>query len=311
LGHKGYQHILVTFVDYDAVLAARKQQEHDRVTDDEIMRLLSGWDLFLGRRITSEQVRSWLSQFRDESSRRIMFRLLQGVRFYSGDRIRQKLREAHGTVGRSVVWQRKERQPKRRDLIVSALGGLAHSGAEYARRYADENMVYPDNVVDLASLHSTVAKRPESQAVVFIDDFIGTGQSLVEELDGAAEILKSISGTSIRRIFLLTVVGFVDGQKLIEEKLSSLSLGLTIHICDPLDDRDKLFSDNSSVFPEPNVRLRAKDLAYEYGVTLLPDAPLGYGDTQAAVVFESKIPNNCPPILWKSGKSWVPLFPRT
>ena len=123
-----------------------------------IAQLIGRWDLFLGRRITTEQVRAWLTQFKDESARRLMFTLLNGIRFYSGDRILgQKLREAHGIVGRSVVWQRKERQPKRRDLIVSALGGLAHSSAEYARRYADENMIYPDNVVDLPDLASTIA----------------------------------------------------------------------------------------------------------------------------------------------------------
>jgi hypothetical protein len=308
---KGYQHILVTFVDYDAVLAFRKQQEQDRVSDAEIATVVGSWDLYLGRRIGPEQVRSWLAQFRDEAARRLMFTMLSSLRFYSGDKIRQKLREAHGIVGRSVVWQRKERQPKRRDLIVSALSGLAHSGAEYARRYADENMIYPDNVVDLSSLEQTLVKRPEAQAIVFIDDFIGTGQCLTEALQGASAILKSVVATGIPKLFLLTVVGFTEGQVNIERKLSDLGVPVTVHICDPLGDADKLFSDVSRVFPEDTTRLRAKDIAYEYGVALVPDAALGYGDTQAAIVFENKIPNNCPPILWKSTKTWTALFPRT
>ena len=106
-------------------------------------------------------------------------------------------------------------------------------------------------------------------------------------------------------------MGFAEGQALIEEKLVSLGISVTVHICDPLDEHDKAFSEASRSFPEQTSRLRAKDVAYEYGVRLLPDAPLGYGDTQAIVVFENKIPNNCPPILWKTTKSWTPLFART
>jgi hypothetical protein len=39
-------------------------------------------------------------------------------------------------------------------------------------------------------------------------------------------------------------------------------------------------------------------------------SPLGFGDCQALVVFETGCPNNSVPILWKQTGEWQPLFPR-
>jgi hypothetical protein len=77
------------------------------------------------------------------------------------------------------------------------------------------------------------------------------------------------------------------------------------------DRRRRSFGEHAKIFPLMEDRVRAKDLVYEYGIQLEPDAPFGYGDTQACVVFENKIPNNCPPVLWKQKGNWKPLFRRT
>ncbi len=311
LVEKGYQEIITTLLDRDALLQLKKQEEADRVKEEEIAALVHTWDLYLGQRITPEYVRAWLNQFQGAENQRLAFKILCGIRFYSADKIRQKLREAHGIVTRQIVWERKARQPKRRDLIVSALGGLAHSGAEYARRYADENQIYPENVVGLDELSDLVNKRAdELKGIVFVDDFIGTGETLAKTFETLSPSTVSVLRTEGVLVWLLVVTGFRKGVLRVEESIAAQDLPVSIHICDPLDEGDMLFSDKSKVFSDPMERARAKDMAYECGVAVLPDAPFGYGDCQAAVVFESKIPNNCLPILWRATKTWKPLFKR-
>jgi len=37
---------------------------------------------------------------------------------------------------------------------------------------------------------------------------------------------------------------------------------------------------------------------------------LGYGNSQATVVFEQSCPDNTLPILWAKSRDWKPLFER-
>ncbi|MFX0203649.1 MAG: ATP-binding protein, partial [Candidatus Hodarchaeota archaeon] len=111
-------------------------------------------------------------------------------------------------------------------------------------------------------------------------------------------------------VVLIAVVGFQEAQAKIERKLHELDLPIKVHICDPLDDSAKCFSDNSIIFPDPNERIKAKEICYKHGIKLVRNAPLGYGDCQASIVFANTCPNNSLPILWKESKDWIPIFER-
>lgn len=309
---RGYQDIVTALLDKDALIQFKNQEEINRVKEEEIAKLISTWDSFLGQRVGVESVRVWLNQFKGTENQRSAFKILQALRFYSADLIRQKMREVHGIVTRQIVWQRKARQPKRRDLVVSAIGGLAHSGAEYARRYADENQIYPDNVVALEQIPELL-QGPDSEikGVILVDDFIGTGDTLSGEIAKFPATVRDALEQTSTPVFLLVVVGYTKGIKVVEDAISRAALNISLHVCDIIPSDESMFGNRAKTFSTDDERLRAKDMAYEYGVGLVPKAPLGYGDTQAAIVFENKIPNNCPPILWQETSTWKPLFRRT
>lgn len=311
LVEKGYQEIVSSFVDGSALLNFRLQEERERVKDEELTALCSAWGLYLGQEITTELLRVWLNQFKGNGTQRLMFKVLQAVRFYSAIKIREKMREAHDIVKPQVPWVRKPKQPKRRDIIVAALGGVAHSGAEYARRYADENQIYPDNVIAIEELPQLVDKREEPKGIVIIDDFIGTGQTTVGMLRNLTPQVRELLGRESLSTFLIAVTGFTAALQTVEAELHSLGLNIETHLLDPLHGSRMLFSDTSTAFADQSEKLKAKDYAYEYGVKIEPDHPLGYANCEAAVVFENKIPNNCLPILWSRSKGWRPIFPRT
>ena len=191
---QGYFQILTTFIDQEAMQRARENDELLRIKENELLAVVESWDVYAGRRISEEQVLAWLKQFTTLEERSLMFRVLKAVRFYSTDQIRSKLREAHGIVARGTTWYRKQYEiAKRRDIVVSYLGGVGHSGAEYARRYGDENAIFPDNVVPLESVGDILKKRGDLKGVVLVDDFLGSGETVATQLAANADQLNAIS----------------------------------------------------------------------------------------------------------------------
>src|SRR2546427_8124404 len=133
---------------------------------------------------------------------------------------------------------------------------------------------------------------------------MGTGKAASEYF----RRLVTDHGTSIRSSkltpFFVAVCGFESAQMLLDTVLEELNLIVRVHICDILTESDRCFSEKSPVFHDPGLRERARHIASLYGARLEKDAPLGYGDCQAAVVFENNCPNNSLPVLWSESKIW-------
>jgi len=311
LRERGVNEIITTFTDLDSVLLHRKEEEDVYVRAEEIVRLVKTWDLYQGKRITEENVRAWLSQFADNISQRLMFRILQKLKFYSADNIRAKMKDAQGIVVRGLIRKYEEGKRKRSDVLVSYLeGNPGKSGSSYAKLYADENEIYYENVVDRANILKAISEKKDIQALVFIDDFIGTGNSACEYFK---ELMSEFGGNIPReglKIFFIAISGFQSSKANIEKTLEELKLDVRIYICDPLDDAAKIFSDKSKVFSIISDVERAESIARKHGETLVKQQPLGYGNCQAAIVFSDSCPNNSLPILWSSSKDWLPLFRR-
>jgi len=322
LVEKGFREIITDMIDYDELVRQKEEEEKARVTSEEITALVKNWGPYKGRTITEDQVREWLNQFGDNKKQRLMFKILQGLRFYTNSNIRAKMREAHNIVKRGLVWRIEGR--KRNDIFVSYLDRPGKHGPTLAKIYADENGIYYENVIEKSKIGSVLkekAKELPAFALVFVDDFIGTGNSACdyfkELVSEHGEVLKKllkepgeIPGTTKLQIFFIAICGFQEAQDKIEKALNELELPVEIHICDPLSEEDKVFSEKSKIFPDESERNEAKEIAYEYGIMLVKRAPLGYGDCQVAIVFEHNCPNNSLPILWAESKNFKPLFKR-
>ena len=288
LKERGVREIITTFSDLDAILIRKKQEEEAYIRSEEIVGLVGRWGVYKGRTITEDQVRAWLSQFGDNSNQRLMFRILHNLTFYTADNIRSKMRESHGIVGRGLIW-RIEKQRKRPDIIVSYLDSPGKSGGGYyAKLYADENEIYYGNVIERGKLADELVKRKDLQALVFVDDFIGTGDSASEYFRHLTEECGEVLRNSGLRVFFVAICGFQASQAKIENVLTECSLPISVHICDPLDKSAKCFGDSSKIFPDAVERERARNIAYQHGIQLVKKAPL------AKVYYEgrSKIAND-------------------
>ena len=150
------------------------------------------------------------------------------------------------------------------------------------------------------------------KALVFIDDFVGTGDTVSGYLKELNTTHSEIINQKEIQVFFVAVIAFKRGWQQIEKVADSLKFKINAKYCELIDEEACCFSEKSAIFTNQNEREKAKELAWYYGHKLEKNCPLGYGDLELAFVFERSCPNNSLPILWSESVNpkWVPLFKR-
>ena len=275
------------------------QKNEAYVTDKKISQLTEKWGDYGGKEI---KVRPWLNQFEDNNQQRLMFKLLENLEFYNEILFRRKLRVINEYVLSSI----KEKSSS--NILVSCFDPLPKAGPSITRLYKIENGIDGKNVCELRDIPSILMKQNQIKAVVFVDDLIGSGQTMVKNIDKMNEICGEVfENNNALNVFITTVCGLESGIDLARRSLESLHYTVTPYVP---DDLTKCFSDSSSIFASESERHEAKKIAGKYGVKLLPDQPLGFNDGQLLLTFPHNCPNNSLPILWSNKNEWLPLFER-
>jgi hypothetical protein len=212
--------------------------------------------------------------------------------------------------GGDVIHRRVEGKLKRSEVLVSYLDGPAKSGALFARLFAEEAKIYVDNIVEKGQLAEAIADRKGVQALVFVDDFVGTGKSAATHLRELDEAIGEAVIEKKLKVVFAAVVAYMDGWKHLESLANELTMSVDMHAIEVIDERSRVFDEGSNSFRDDKERQLAEHLARRFGMNLQPRCPMGFGDLQLAVVFERGCPNNSLPVLWSAARSWVPLFPR-
>lgn len=237
----------------------------------------------------------WLENFRPDH-RELALQLLRGVRFFNVSDIKHWCQTLHGYLPPEV------RKPGNETRYLG-LGLPAESGSLVSYYYRSANgiptnqFLEPSEAVDGGFL---LGQRVD--AVVFLDDFIGSGHQAIQFWQDLSASLGAAADSL--RFFYSAFIGYREGQRLIEEKTK-----LTVNLVRELDERDKAFGIGSSLVVE-YARDAAKDIFRQYGQRLFPNHPLGYGDGQGLIVFDHNTPNNSLPVLWSEADGWIPLFKR-
>jgi hypothetical protein len=283
----------------------------------DVAPVVERWGSFLGDVISPERALSWLRQF-DGEDQWLMLPILSGLNYFDEAWARERSRVAHRSI-RAGTQQQFERargtEPLRSQaFVVSYFGGDGKSGALLARYYAEENRIHRGrNVFGADRLPSRMPNLSDIQKVIFVDDFVGTGSAL----EAALEEFERESGDWLRQLdtetHLVVLVGFERGVARVARALERLNLPMKLQVSRELSDqRDRVFSPRSRFFDSGEQREAALRVAEAVGRRLEPRAPLGFGDLQAAVVFDWACPNNTLPMLRKrKGDEWIPLFERS
>ena len=309
LRESGPKELLPRLGDRIATLE-RRREEAAYIRDEEISLLVDVWKVFKGRRIAVEDVRRWLSQFDSNVDRRLMFKLLTKLKFFSEDQIRQRLATLQQMIGRDVALRYEGKVPRLRDIIVSYLDGPGKSGFQYAKLYGEENKIYYENIQEPGRAVKNARTDTGVKALVFIDDFLGTGRSAINSLLNMRDALVEAQKTKDLAVFFGVVSGLQHSADFVEQELNLKRVRISVRIAEPLADADRAFSSQNGIFRDADECEKAKRIASDYGARLEPKHPLGYGDCECLVVFERSCPNNTLPIIWDSSTEWIPLFKR-
>jgi hypothetical protein len=156
-----------------------------------------------------------------------------------------------------------------------------------------------------------LSELSENGKIVMVDDFSGTGGSILEYY----EIIKP--KLPEKHIPIALTVAFMEKA---EDALSKSNIQIKGNKKRPA------FSERGSVFGYYPKMKAIRDFCFKYGNDLYPlenynnnnskQHPLGFLNTQALIGFEHSIPNNSLSIIWadckkkSNGESWSPLFPR-
>ncbi len=325
LVERGHRELALSLQEQDVLRALHAADAAAYVKSGEIVEVVQRWGTYQGQSIGEERVRGWLEQFDGRKNQRLMFQLLKSIKFYSSAVVREKVREAQAIVFRDLASvqangpQRKkgglERTgpSKRNDIVVSYLDQPAKSGAAYAKLFADENGIFADKVWTPTMVREYLengALDLAIKAIVFVDDFIGTGRTVVENLEKLLPPLPERCSTKDLKLFVVVVCGCTEGLQECQRCVEQHGWPIVIHACDTLDDADRCFGAKSSVFESETDRLVARELAQREGAKLENRHPLGYGGGERLVVFSDTCPNNTLPILSKVKGKWSALFPR-
>ncbi len=301
------------FLDEESIEIFREKEEELYVTDSEITNIVDDWGLYRGSKITPQHVRAWLNQFASNTESRLMFQLLQELRFYNESKIREKLSVIHTSVKRGIVEIVSRSKRVRKDFILSSFGAISKSSTSYARMYASENKITVNNIVSFHKIGKILEKRNDVQGIVFIDDIIGSGNTVIEHLEEIDCNYGDILADNNVKIVVAAICGLASNIAKIEKRGNRYKYQLEVMVPDLLTKEDQSFSDKSIIFKDEYERKEAEKISFKYGVQLYRKHPLGYDNCQLLVVFHDNCPDNSLPILWISGNSvlgWKPLFKR-
>jgi hypothetical protein len=129
-------------------LQKREREAEAYVSSEEIVGLVGQWAAYGPRKITEDRVRAWLGQVSSVIEQRLLYKLLQNLRFISYEQAQERFKTVHSLIRQQLpVRVQRKRIQRRSDIYVSYVDGAGKSGAECARMYANVNDVVLNNVI--------------------------------------------------------------------------------------------------------------------------------------------------------------------
>lgn len=252
--------------------------------------------------ITPYDVIRWLFNFEDEDVE-LAVQLLEHVIFLRDDDVKGQLYEQISKL------------PKDKTKHIVPLGKPGKSGAAISywihglmKRNELREMAFYSSIEDFISYRNSQEWKTQKDIVVYVDDFIGRGGSVVTALSLEEKIVRPevLSDASSGRLYVIAAIVMDNGYSKITHDISGAIILGDLH-CKGFDPHKKVFG---SYFKTKAVR----EMCYKYGKQLYKDWPLGFENTQSLVLMQHSSPNNTIPVLWSDnqyqGRNWNPLVPR-
>jgi len=137
--------------------------------------------------------------------------------------------------------------------------------------------------------------------IIFIDDFIGSGDTFCNDYKTTNFNHKWISANNLN-VYLLCAIIMEDGKRKIENKFSEVKIFA--------ETKYKIFDKIKSPFQSFGNLKDLENISSKYGKMLSLYAPLGFSNSQSFLAFSHGTPDNTLPIIWVQDRNWEPIYPR-
>ena len=279
--------------------------------------------VYQGKSLAEDRVRTWLDQFGRGENQNLALRLLERLKskgYYSEESIHSRCKTLHGLMLEELAsggaFAKVVEKRRIKNIFVSHFEGEGRSGGRMLHAYRNANALVASlvgSMEDAARFVKGHVERDRACAVVFIDDFIGTGGSCVEGLERFRVKLDAI-GMKLDKL-VVGVAALVGVKAGVDAVRANDYMSCHVVTTDELGPEERAFAPQGGVFEDEEDRNAARRLCEGIGKVLEPKQPLGFGDCQALVCFSHRCPNNTLPIFYKGGvmyqgREWIPLFPR-
>jgi hypothetical protein len=238
--------------------------------------------------MSAERVLKWVEQF-DDGDLDCGIRVLQRTRYYSAPEIRQLLRRLV-----TLAYQRLEGIPRNKVYFVPV--GRPGGGANIIARALDDIPgVRPNQIKHMLELDKLQASQ--IGGIVFLDDFSGTGNSLVDWWSNVEMMVRPKNAPFVVAVLIL--------NQLAQEKIKQFATEVVG--AEHLLENDNALSALSDLFNDAQ-----KEAIFAYCKKTKCEAVFerGFGNCGLLIAFRHGCPNNSLPILWYTSSTWRPLFRR-
>lgn len=292
------------------------------VRSNEIAALVRNWPTYQGREITSDAVRAWFEQAEGHRQQRLLFTLLQNLRFYSDAEVREALKTLHGFIRPSLpTFVIRKRTDRRSDVLLTYADGEGKSGQFYTSRYVEANGLSAKSIVAPYHFSDQVEERIQATglkpaALLFLDDLVATGRSLAKNLSRFVNDNEALLRKLNIPVTAMAIAVTPEGDETVRKAMSAFDwLQFDLRYCDIVGPGEQAFPEGPGIWSDEDEKERAKALCRDFGALIYPHNPFGFGDQGLLVSFPVNCPNNTLPILHSparagGSRSWHPLFPR-
>ena len=250
-----------------------------------------------------DDIEEWLDNFTGlaycaEDEKRLALWLLCNFTYYNEDEVNylcrmlfQKL--IHQILVDNELQTEEDAECCIQNTVFTSIGEASESGGLLLYHFRQEAHLDLERFIFPTEIESTSCDN-----IVCIDDDMISGGTASRFFFRHEQ---TITGKKVYYVALITTEDAI-------EKLQNQ--GITVISCIKLDNRNRMFSDQSLAFYKyPNLLGYAKRIAEEYGKIIEPQKPLGYKGGQYSFGFYYNVPNNSLPIFWSTNQ-WNPIFPR-
>jgi hypothetical protein len=188
--------------------------------------------------------------------------------------------------------------PAGEKIIIFPYGKVGKSGTlvTYPLKNTDA-FKKRQNDIELTHDFENIKNPEEYNHFIFLDDFIGSGQTFCTEYSKVDYVKEWIEDNKIENVYLLSTIIMAEGKKYIEDRFSKIKI--------VSEERNKIFDKSLSPLKAFGNIDAIDNMAKKHG----GKNAYGYDKSQSLISYFHCTPNNTLSVIWSESK-WFPIFPR-